>query len=355
MAEGPFVTVKQRGNRFAVWFRLPTRDRGYRSFTSEEAANEYARGVRDIIAKARNQGRTVATAIAAYEELLREKGLRASTLAETPRRLKLFFGVDDEHDGGHLSDLSEHTCEKLYTELRGATYKRGDEERTYSVDTHRNILAECKTFLKWCVGRRWLPGNPLAHVEGVGKRHHGKEQLTIDEARKWDRVALGLAKKGDAGAIAAMLTMRLGLRAGEIVERQVRDLDDEGRLLRVTSAKTDAGVRVVEVSEDLRGMLVKLAKGRGSDELLFGEHWRDWIRKAVARICEVAGVSTVSAHAMRGLHATLAMQAGATSHLVAQALGHESASTTETSYAKKDAIEAARKARGMKVLKGGGS
>jgi hypothetical protein len=37
----------------------------------------------------------------------------------------------------------------------------------------------------------------------------------------------------------------------------------------------------------------------------------------VKRICEMAGVPKVSAHAMRGLHGTLAVDADVTSHLVA--------------------------------------
>ena len=42
--------------------------------------------------------------------------------------------------------------------------------RTVAVDTHRNTLAECKTFLGWCVRQTWLRANPLESVEGRGKR-----------------------------------------------------------------------------------------------------------------------------------------------------------------------------------------
>jgi hypothetical protein len=64
-------------------------------------------------------------------------------------------------------------------------------------DSHRNILAEAKTFLKWCTGKGYLRGNPLEGVQGTGKRRHGKPQLRIDEARKWQAKAEMLADEGD--------------------------------------------------------------------------------------------------------------------------------------------------------------
>jgi hypothetical protein len=41
----------------------------------------------------------------------------------------------------------------------------------------------------------------------------------------------------------------------------------------------------------------------------------------VQRICRAAKVPVVTAHGMRGLHGTLAVERGATTHVVAHALG----------------------------------
>ena len=70
----------------------------------------------------------------------------------------------------------------------------------------------------------------------------------------------------------------------------------------------------------------------------------------MARICRAARVPEVSAHGMRGLHATLAMDAGVTGHVVAASLGHESVTTTETSYAKREAVSGARQRKALGVL-----
>ncbi len=86
---------------------------------------------------------------------------------------------------------------------------------------HRNMLAEAKTFLMWYdVKKRWTTGNALADVEGIGKRRHGKPQLRIDEFRKFAKVALELAEKGDAGALCALMAGILGMRVSEIVGRK---------------------------------------------------------------------------------------------------------------------------------------
>jgi integrase len=107
------------------------------------------------------------------------------------------------------------------------------------------------------------------------------------------------------------------------------------------------------VPDVLRRYLQRLAEGFAPDARLFPGHWRDWPREWVQRICEAAGVPKVSAHSMRGLHSTLAMEAGITGAVVAASLGHEDESTTKRSYAKADAVAGAQQRRALTVLSGG--
>jgi integrase len=175
----------------------------------------------------------------------------------------------------------------------------------------------------------------------------------IDEARKWQAKAIEFAEKGEEGAVAAMTCLLMGMRCSEVVSRIVRDLDDEGRLLWIPDSKTIAGRRKLQVPDLLQPYLRRMADGRESTAALFGEHWRDWPRKWVQRICKAAGVPKVTAHAMRGLHSTLAVDSGITSHAVAAALGHESFRTTAESYAQRDAVAGAQQKRVLGVLAGG--
>jgi integrase len=70
-------------------------------------------------------------------------------------------------------------------------------------------------------------------------------------------------------------------------------------------------------------------------------------------ICGEDPVPRVTAHGMRGLHGTLAVETGSSAHAVAAALGHESVTTTLQSYAKAGAGTSARQDKVLRVLSGG--
>lgn len=92
----------------------------------------------------------------------------------------------------------------------------------------------------------------------------GKPQLTEDESRRFLAAALKLGSDGDAGGTAAATALLLGMRASEIADRIVRDLDSGGRILAITAAKTAAGVRRLRVPTLLQPLLQALASGKGS-------------------------------------------------------------------------------------------
>src|SRR5262249_49934545 len=150
-------------------------------------------------------------------------------------------------------------------------------------------------------------------------------------------------------------TLVVGLRCSEVISRAVRDLDDDGQLLWIPESKTEAGRRKLRLPKMLQPLLRELAEGKTSTELLFGYHDRAWPRKWVQRICDDVGVTKVTAHGMRGLHSTLALDAGETAPVVAAALGHESATTTLGHYAAPGAGSAARQDRALDALQGAAS
>ena len=287
------------------------------------------------VAELERDSLTVGEGVEKYEIYLREdRGNRAQSCKATAARLRLFFPRFDTP----VCELTPTRCAALYTVLvKSPSPKTG---KPLAPDTHRNYLAEAKTFLDWCVQRKLLRANPLREVRGVGRRRHGKEQLTADEARRWLACAQALFAE-EPGAVAAALLLLCGLRCSEVTDRLVRDVDEGGRVLRITSGKTRAAARAVAIPELIRPHLVALGAGKGSRDNLFGVHWRDWPRHWVRRICEAAGVPVVCAHSMRGLHATLSVSAGMSPHVVAASLGHESATTTLQSYALPGTAEAA--------------
>lgn len=282
---------------------------------------------------------TVEAALKKYRDHLERKGNKPVSYTETIRRLKLFFSDEKRV----LSTLTKRACERYYDAFADGR----------SADYHRNTLIEARSFLRWTAERGWLRTNPLDGCKGVGKRRKGKAQLTRDEARAFSVAAEQLATAGDMGALGAWMLLLLGVRQSEVWLRRVRDVDESGTLLRISGAKTERGNRLVEIPAVLRSHLDALTTERDGDALLFGAHTKSWLRCAVARVCKAAGVPRVTPHGLRGTHASLSVVGGATAHLVAAQLGHESVTTTLGHYAAPDATQAATQGRALAVIEGG--
>ena len=142
--------------------------------------------------------------------------------------------------------------------------------------SHRTVLGQCKRFYAWAQERGYVTQNPFAAVKPVGKPKVGKAQLRIDEARRFVALAVNKAQQGDRAAIGALMALMLGMRAGEVLGRIVRDLDDGGRVLWITRGKTDNARRRLTVPEVLRPLLIRLAAGKSADALLLrlGPRWQ---------------------------------------------------------------------------------
>ena len=65
----------------------------------------------------------------------------------------------------------------------------------------------------------------------------------------------------------------------------------------------------------------------------------------VKRLCRTAGIPEVVPYSLRGLHATLALDGGATADAVAKALGHGSFAITRQHYASPSSVDNARSGR----------
>jgi integrase len=311
---------------------------------------------------------TITGALEQYGAYLRdEKGNKERTVENTLQRLGVFFPPS-----ARLTDLKRTTCEKLYQDFREEKVKDAEGKPTaelrYSPDSHRNVLAEAKTFLRWCIAKRWLRSSPLDHVQGVGKRRKRAQaaQLRIDEMRKWTCAALEKANAGQDEAVAAMMTLYMGMRASEITERVVRDVDNDGTVVVIDAGKTDASRREVDIPSFLQPYIARLVRSRPGHAPLFaseraekkdektpGHHWRDWPRRAVQRICKAAGVPKTFAHAMRASFMSWRLQGGAELLALAAQVGHASPSTTTGTYAHPNAVHAARQRQILKVIAGG--
>jgi integrase len=281
----------------------------------------------------------VREALEKYEVNLRAKGLKPRSIVAVEQRLRRLMTPMLER---RLVRLTNSACSELYQQLAASGV---------AVATHRNTLIYARTWGKWMVGQRLWKTNLWREVEGFGKRNRGKLQLRIDEARTWMEWAVFMAQR-EPGPVAALLAAVMGLRAGEIVGLRCRDVDDGTKVLWVDGTKSEMSRRVLEVPQVLRDLLGRCITGRRGDDLVFETDQVAYVRRWVRKICVRAGVPIVSAHGMRGLHATLAMSAGSIAHVVAAQLGHASPDVTMRHYADAGAVAAASAKRVELVLVG---
>jgi hypothetical protein len=155
------------------------------SFDTREEAQHFADNARAALGQ-----RSVAIAVSEYLEHMAAVGRRPSTVVTARFRLIAFLRLTE--GDRLLAALTPAVAARLYAQRTEAT----------KADTHRGELALASTWATWCVKRGYLAENPFGSVEPVGIRAQGKEQLRVDEARKWlapqDRGSAGC--RGVAGA-----------------------------------------------------------------------------------------------------------------------------------------------------------
>lgn len=229
--------------------------------------------------------------------------------------------------------------------------------RPLAAATQRFALWTARNFFTWATAVGCAGSNPFKDVKPVGKVNAGKSQLRIEEARRFTRTALDLFEKTEHPlAIGALVALMMGLRTQEVLLREVRDLDDGGRFLWIDRGKTANAKRHLEVPELLRPYLLRLAVGQPPSAPLFGTgrtgkpHSRNTMWAMVRKLCILAGVPPVCTHSLRGLYATLAVQSGSASHVVASSLGHGSFEVTQRHYAQASSVANASTARVLSIL-----
>lgn len=236
--------------------------------------------------------------------------------------------------------------------------KRAEPPRkTVAAATHHEALDRARSAWKWAQREGIAKTNPWTDVDKVGRANRGKPQLRIDEARKLADVCMREVMTSDA-ALGILLAQTMGLRVSEVQLRVVRDVDDDYRLLWIPDTKTPAGRRALAIPHMLQSAVQARVEGQPHDapliRLASGQRpSRAWFGAALHAFCDRAGIPRICLHALRGQWATIAVESGALTHAVAEALGHASFKVTAQHYAKQEAIDSVKQRKRLKVLSGG--
>jgi integrase len=254
-----------------------------------------------------------------------------------------------------ISAITPHRAAAMYEQLVARKSKLTG--RPLAAATHQLALWVGRSFFAWAIAIGCAGNNPFKDVKPVGKVNAGKPQLRIEEARRFTRTALDLFEEtAHPLAIGALVALMMGLRTQEVLLREVRDLDDGGRFLWIDAGKTANATQHLEVPE-LRGLTFFDSRRVGHKAIfLFGNETtgqpraRSMMWQMVRKLCALADVPPVCTHSLRGLYATLAVQSGSASHVVASSLGHGSFEMTQQHYAQASSIANASTARVSTIL-----
>lgn len=343
---GPY---QERGR----WRLIIVEDGGRRSvfFLAREEALKFKTSTEREIS--RPQSRRIADMLTQWHAQKRHAGqCTPESIDHSCRRLQTFFASVADED---IAALTPRRASALYLE---ATERVSVKTRTMpAAASHRYDLSAAKSFYRWATQSGYVGASPFRDVKPVGKVKAGKTQLRIEEARRFTSAAIGYFEETQHSlAIGVLLALTMGLRTSEVMQRVVRDLDDGGRCLWIDVGKTVNARRRLDVPEFVQPYLSRLAAGKGPDDLLFGVNRRGMpgcrqkMWEMVRRLCRRAGVPSVCTHSLRGLWATLAVQSGAVSHVVAANLGHHSFDMTKKHYAQGTAVANAATARVLETL-----
>jgi integrase len=211
-----------------------------------------------------------------------------------------------------------------------------------ATDTQAGVFSALGGFTEHLRKAGIIRGNVLKDIQVKGRKKRGKVQGRIDEARRLVEAAI---KAGDPAALAIVVALSFGTRPGEVVDLRCRDVDAGGTVLWVDGTKTEAAKRAANVPPELRRILLNLVAGRSGDALLFifeaerrrksknpTKARRDFLNRRLAQLCREAGIPRLTAHSLRGMHASFARRNGATAADVVAMLGHRSYSTTSRHY-----------------------
>lgn len=213
------------------------------------------------------------------------------------------------------------------------------QRQGYSTETLGHFRDLLSKLLGTAVSWGWLPANPArgAKLPPMERRREPRV-LSPDEVGK---ISKSLPEPARAIFLLGVTT---GLRIGELIGLQVRDIDFSGRLLFVRrtvyrgdvgTPKTRGNERRIPLADFAVQMLRQYLEGRTvQSEWLFPSDAgtvlddRNLIRRQVEPMCDRLGIPRFSWHSLRHTFSTMAGNIGVALPLLQSVLGHTSSETT---------------------------
>ena len=299
-----------------------------------------------------NQGTYVEPSKILYKEYL-ERWLEDRQTRVKKQTLGTYTWLVNKHiipalGNVELSKLNALMIQQLLTKLtKDKCLSDENIQKVYTL-----INASLKQAERWSL----IAKNPTSLVD--------RPKATKKQVKVWDvpEVTTFLEHaKGSRYYIAFLLAVTTGMRQGEILALQWKDIDFENGFLRVTQilshdgkeilpyTKTKSGTRTIDLPDEtiaeLKKHKVRIAKEKLAagpdiytdlDLVVCSENGTPTnagnIRRAFNSAIEKANVPKIRFHDLRHTHATLLLKQGANPKIVAERLGHADTRITLDTY-----------------------
>jgi len=350
------VKVREKVKKSGVWWVFISRNgrRTSRKVGSEKAALEVAR---KIEAK-----------LTLGETFLQEKKPSVPLLEDYYQRFKKTYmkTLKESSRETYHSSFKNHILPKLgrlcLDEIDRALMEEFTTalvEKNLAKDSITMILSPLGVLYTDAIEKNIVSDNPTLRLRKfyrqAPKRHEEIEPLSQEESLLFLQTT---QQHAPTYYTLFLLALHTGLRSGEIAGLQWKDIDWNGKYLKVrraivrrrlTTVKTRHGRRRVDLSDDLIGTLADLRKKmqeeclkKGSNtipEWVFANRYGGWVemsnvkQKNFKNVLRKAGLRSLRFHDLRHSFASLLLANGAPITYVSNQLGHANSQITLKVYA----------------------
>ncbi len=226
-----------------------------------------------------------------------------------------------------LKEISPMDLERIKKTMRDAGRSDSTIRHVLGIVRHAFNMA-----IKW---RLWEGGNPAKLVTFPRSDNRRQRFLSPQEART---LLEELRARSPLVARIAAFSLYGGLRLGEILKLEWRDVDITNGLIHIKDTKSGVS-RVIYITEPIRHILDELAPGEAAS-LIFQTQKGEPIRglsKTFNRVVEALGFNDgvedrrqrICFHTLRHSYASWAVMSGIPLFVVSKALGHKTTQMTE--------------------------
>ena len=240
---------------------------------------------------------------------------------------------------------------------------KGKELPPYAPKTVRNYISFISSIFDYAVKMQQLSYNPCKNVALPSKRAKEREVYTLDEVQHMLELFESESEANYKYTIFFTLAAFTGLRRGELLGLEWKDIDWKNNLLRVVrtseytkekgiytdTPKTESSKRFIKLPPELMQKLKEFRDWQDEYKNKLGTKWIECDRlftkldgspmgmrqpyKYFERFCERTGMRFVNVHSFRHFNASILINNGVDVKTVQGCLGHSCATTTLNIYA----------------------